>query len=222
MQIYVARWSLRRTIEANNLTLQQLPRFIIEAGFQGIELNDRDLQGESESALAEFIQQTRQLGCGVILDINCDLTSPKPEQLQSEIKYVIHWLEKARQFSAPVLRITLGGQSISVAKLLRKSSSKTRNNTNSGKPGLIKRLMTLHIVRETSHKIRTWLPVSHRGIAAKIDRAITTLQPIVQQAEKLNIQLGIENHWGITTLPQWINRVVEKINSPWLGVCVDF
>lgn len=222
MQIYVARWSLRHTIEANKLTLQQLPRFIIESGFQGIELADRDLQGEPESALAEFIQQARQHDCGVILDINCDLTSPEPEQLQSEINYVTHWLEKARQISAPVARISLGGQSISVAKLLRKSSRKTKNNTGSDKPGLMKRLMTLHIVRITSHKIRTWLPVSHRGVAVKIDRAIATLQPIIQQAEKQNIRLGIENHWGISALPQWINQVVEKVNSPWLGVCVDF
>jgi len=222
MQIYVARWSLRRTIEANNLTLQQLPRFIIEAGFQGIELSDRELQGEPESALAEFFQQARQHGCGVILDISCDLTSPEPEQLQSEINYVTHWLEKARQINAPVARITLGGQSVSVAKLLRKSSRKTKSNTGRGKRGLMKRLMTLHIVRKTSHKIRTWSPVSHRGVAAKIDRAITALQPIVQQAEKLDIRLGIENHWGISTLPQWINRVVEKVNSHWLGVCVDF
>ena len=130
----------------------------------------------------------------MILDINCDLTSPEPEQLQSEINYVTHWLEKARQISVPVVRITLGGQSISVAKLLRKSSSKTKNNTGSDKPGLMKRLMTLHIVRITYHKIRTWLPVSHHGVAAKIDRAIATLQPIVQQAEKQNIRLGIENH----------------------------
>ena len=193
MQIYVARWSLRHTIEANNLILQQLPRFIIEAGFQGIELADRDLQGEPEPALAEFSQQARQFGCGVILDINCDLTSPEPEELQSEINNVTHWLEKAQQISVPVVRITLGGQSISVAKLLRKFSSKTKNNTGSGKPGLMKRLMTLHIVRQTSHKIRTWLPVTHRGVAAKIDHAIATLQPIVQQAEKQNIRLGIEN-----------------------------
>ena len=33
--------------------------------------------------------------------------------------------------------------------------------------------------------------------------------------------MGLENHWGLGRTPQGVNRIVEAVNSPWLGVTCD-
>jgi sugar phosphate isomerase/epimerase len=35
------------------------------------------------------------------------------------------------------------------------------------------------------------------------------------------VVLGLENHWGLARTPEGLLRIVNAVNSPWLGVTMD-
>jgi sugar phosphate isomerase/epimerase len=35
------------------------------------------------------------------------------------------------------------------------------------------------------------------------------------------VVLGLENHWGLARTPEGLLRIVEAVDSPWLGVTLD-
>ena len=48
--------------------------------------------------------------------------------------------------------------------------------------------------------------------------AITRCLP---KAQECGVMLGLENHWGLARTPEGLLRIVNAINSPWLGVLMD-
>ena len=54
-----------------------------------------------------------------------------------------------------------------------------------------------------------------------LERVIDGLRQAVKLAQAAGIRLALENHWGLTTEPAAMLRVVQEVNSPWLGVCLD-
>lgn len=44
----------------------------------------------------------------------------------------------------------------------------------------------------------------------------------MQSAASYQIPMGIENHWGISSRPENIMKIVREIDSPLLGTCPDF
>lgn len=54
-----------------------------------------------------------------------------------------------------------------------------------------------------------------------IERVIAGLRKAVKLAEAADVRLALENHWGLTTEPAAMLRMVQEVNSPWLGVCLD-
>ena len=41
------------------------------------------------------------------------------------------------------------------------------------------------------------------------------------QAERCGVMLALENHWGLTRDPNGLLRILEKMDSPWLGALMD-
>ena len=50
---------------------------------------------------------------------------------------------------------------------------------------------------------------------------IDAFAKIVKRAEKCGVVLGLENHWGLGRTPEGVLRVVNAVNSKWLGVTLD-
>jgi sugar phosphate isomerase/epimerase len=50
---------------------------------------------------------------------------------------------------------------------------------------------------------------------------IECLEKCLPAAEKCGVVLGLENHWGLARTPEGLLRIVNAINSPWLGVTLD-
>lgn len=217
MEVYVSRWSLRRSIARRGLKLADLPAFVTGAGFDGLELTDREIGGGGE--LAELRRRCDAHGCGLVIDVNCDLTLADPVAAAGEAAYLVWWLRRASEARVDTLRITLGGQTFSIQKLLGRGS---RGGTPGKGNGGLKRVTSSYPVRRFSHVLRTLLPPRVRDLDGRIARATGTLQGIVPGAEALGVCMGIENHWGVSTRPEWILRVVEGVDSPSLGTCPDF
>jgi sugar phosphate isomerase/epimerase len=47
------------------------------------------------------------------------------------------------------------------------------------------------------------------------------LQRCLAKAEECGVLLALENHWGLARTPEGLLRIVNTINSPWLGVLMD-
>ena len=56
----------------------------------------------------------------------------------------------------------------------------------------------------------------------KSERAVATLSAVVPLLSSLRIRLAIENHWGITSRPENIVRIVRAVDSELVGTCPDF
>ena len=50
---------------------------------------------------------------------------------------------------------------------------------------------------------------------------IESIMECLPAAEKAGVVLALENHWGLTRTPKGLLRIVNAIDSPWLGVLMD-
>lgn len=77
-----------------------------------------------------------------------------------------------------------------------------------GSPGLI----------ETKGWVTPWEGASQDD---GFNWAIEGLSACLAHAERMGIMLLLENHWGLTTTPEGMLRILESINSPWLRAILD-
>jgi len=47
------------------------------------------------------------------------------------------------------------------------------------------------------------------------------IQRCLPKAQECGVLLALENHWGLARTPEGLLRIVNAINSPWLGVLMD-
>ena len=50
---------------------------------------------------------------------------------------------------------------------------------------------------------------------------IDGIQRCLPKAQECGVLLALENHWGLARTPEGLLRIVNVINSPWLGVLMD-
>jgi sugar phosphate isomerase/epimerase len=50
---------------------------------------------------------------------------------------------------------------------------------------------------------------------------IDGIERCLPKAEECGVILALENHWGLARTPEGLLRIVNAINSPWLGVLMD-
>lgn len=50
---------------------------------------------------------------------------------------------------------------------------------------------------------------------------IDSINECLPHAEQAGVVLALENHWGLTRTPEGLLRIVNSIDSPWLGVLMD-
>ena len=50
---------------------------------------------------------------------------------------------------------------------------------------------------------------------------IDSIQQCLPKAQECGVTLALENHWGLARLPEGQLRIINTINSPWLGALMD-
>ena len=73
MQIYISSSSIINTAIQKSLSISDLPEFLTDNGFKGIEISDREILGFDMNFLHLISQKCFQNNCGLILDVNVDL-----------------------------------------------------------------------------------------------------------------------------------------------------
>lgn len=224
MRIYLSELSLRRTIRERDLRVAELPAFVREHGYDGLELSDRTPLGYDSDARRAFSTHRGRAGIGFVFDISCDLTRSDDAAAGREVEHVLRMIDVAGELEAEAARIWLGGQFLSLQRLKKRTppgragSSKAKRK----KPGFVQLAMSSAWLADTAHAVRLRLPSRVIGARSKIERAVSALRRIVPRAESLNLPLAIENHWGLSSRPENILAVLAGVASDLLGTCPDF
>src|SRR5258706_14271030 len=50
---------------------------------------------------------------------------------------------------------------------------------------------------------------------------IDSISQCLKPAQECGVLLALENHWGLGLTPEGVLRIVNAVNSPWLGVLMD-
>ena len=53
------------------------------------------------------------------------------------------------------------------------------------------------------------------------DWCIASIEACLKEAEEKGVILALENHWGLTRTPEGLLRILNAIDSPWLGALMD-
>ena len=85
-----------------------------------------------------------------------------------------------------------------------------------------RRLLLSKRALRAAHILRRNMPSHVVDLNTKMAHTVSALREIVPVAADYRIPLLIENHWGISGRPENIVRIVEEIDSPWVGTCPDF
>jgi sugar phosphate isomerase/epimerase len=227
IQIYISAWSLKEIIQAGKPNIEDLPEFAISHGFDGIEIADRQIKAFDTKYLEGLKRKCRQFNCGLILDVSSDLTFLDDKDWSSQITYVLNMLDTAKHLGACKVRVYLGGQSLSLQKIFKPfitSSLEKTGNASIFQPvtNFIFKLMVNEYTVRFARNFRKRGKSTVTNEALKIKRAIESLRIILPKAQQYKIPLVIENHWGISSRPENILKIVNELNSPFIGTCPDF
>jgi len=217
VKIYLSLISLDAMLTSRRLTLADSPALAADHGFEGVEILDRQISGLDDDGLGKFHQICRRFGCGVVVDAGCDLTVPGQEAVERELSHLRRVIDQASILGCTTVRLAIGGQRLSIQKLNR------RNRPSGPAGGKYKRtVMSSAWVRRAGYLYRSrW--ANHAKYAEPVFRsAIEALCRILPYAGERGISLAIENHWGISSRPEWIMRILKGVDAANIGTCPDF
>lgn len=216
MKIYISLISLDAMFSSNRLNLADAPALVKRHHFDGIEILDRQLFGLDKDQLVGIRERCRQYGCGIVVDAGCDLTVSGPAA-DLELAHLRTVIDQAAILGSSIVRIAVGGQRFSIQKLVRPvRSSTTAGSENKRKimsSALVRRIGYLY--RSRASNVVSYDDSSFRNVTDALDR-------VLPYAAAQGISLAIENHWGISSRPEWILRIIQGVSCQNFGTCPDF
>lgn len=204
--VYLSTVSLLRPLAAGELRVADLPSRVAAAGFDGLEISDRQLVEGDLVAL-------RAAELPLVIDLSVELTTADRERRNAELEYVRGWLPRAAALGARIVRLTVGGQGLSLQRLI----GRRRGHGSSPR----RRWLQAPWIARLAHGVRRHGPVRLADADGKRRRAVEALRKLAAAAEREGVRLAVENHWGITTDPVTLARIVVETASPHVGTCAD-
>ena len=169
-------------------------------GVAGVDILHRQMEidelGPLDAATHRHCQQLKRhaFRCGVdlvCLSIHQDFVSPNPAERRRWIAHTEKCLELAYALGVPCVRISSG-----------------RWKTIGDFEALMKaRGQEPILPGHTEDEGFKWCSES--------------IQQCVEMAEQRGVVLALENHWGLSGTPEGQMRIIQAVNSPWLGALMD-
>lgn len=176
------------------------PRFPIEKvideaariGVAGIDVLHRQMEGEDNGYIQKLKKHAFLNGIALTcLSIHQSFVSPDKEFLKKEIDHTKKCIELAARMGIPCLRL------------------------NSGRWNTIKSFDELM-------KNRGIEPIlSGYTEADGFKWCIDSIQQCLPVAEQNGVLLALENHWGLCSTPGGQLKIMQAVNSPWVGILMD-
>lgn len=163
-----------------------------ELGLAGVDVLHRQMESEDPSYLRKLKRHAFVNGVDLIcLSIHQDFVSPDPAERQRDIDHTIHCIRLAYQMGIPAIRL------------------------NSGRWGTTSSFDELMANRGIEPPIEGYTNEDAFGWC------IESIQKCLPAAEEHGVLLALENHWGLTLTADGLLRIVDSVNSPWLGLLMD-
>lgn len=161
-------------------------------GFAGLEILERQMEQRDHAYLQHLKRAALVRGLDLYgMATHQTFLTPDPDKQKKNVEMTIGYLELAYQLGIPHIRVQTG---------------------------------TWGTSRDFDDLM------AHRGIEPPLPGykdedgfkwVIDCFERCIPTAEKCGVVMGLENHWGLGRTPQGVNRIVEAVNSPWLGVTCD-
>ncbi len=161
-------------------------------GVEGVDILHRQMTGEDNAYLQRLKKHAFVNGIDLIaLSIHQGFVYPDPAERQKHIDHTIKCMQLAHSMGIPCLRLNTG-----------------RWNTTQSFDDLM-----------ANRGIEPVLPgyTEDQGF----EWCIASIEKLLPEAEKLGVLLALENHWGLARTAEGLMRIVDAVNSPWLGVLAD-
>ncbi len=182
------------------VTIHQVIDNAAKFGIEGVDVlhqqmdcYNKDYTQSEENAYLQSIKRHAFInGIDLIcLSIHQDFVEPDVESRNKNIEHTKKCIELAYKMGIPCIRL------------------------NSGRWGTIKTFDEL---------------MERRGLEPVIEGyteedafkwCIDSIEKCLPKAEECGVVLALENHWGLTRSPQGLLRIVDAIESPWMGLLMD-
>jgi len=163
-----------------------------EIGFEGVEILHRQMKNETDSYVNGLKMAAFLRGLSFpMLSIHQDFVDPERDARQRAIDHTTHCIELAHRLGISCIRL------------------------NSGRWGTISSFDELMKVKGEEP------PLPGHTNDEAFRWCIDSINECLPAAEKYGVMMALENHWGLTTNPDNVLRIVKAVDSPWLGVNMD-
>ena len=174
------------------VTVQEVIDHAANLGADGVDVLHVQMDNETPEYLTSLRKQAEDNGLELIcLSIHQDFVDPDKVERDKNIEHTRHCIDIAHDLGISYIRL------------------------NSGRWNTIKSFDEL---------------MANRGIEPVLpgfteddgfNWCIESIMECLPAAEKAGVVLALENHWGLTRTPKGLLRIVNAIDSPWLGVLMD-
>lgn len=163
-----------------------------ELGLHGVEILHVQMACEEPAYLRHLKQRAFQLGLALYnLSIHQDFVWADREARQRHVQHTRHCIDLAHEMGIPSIRINSGGWR---------------------KEGSFDELL----------QARGWVePWSGHTQDEGFAWVCECIHLCLAHAQARGVTLLLENHWGLTTFARDILRILQDIDSPWLGAILD-
>lgn len=161
-------------------------------GFDGVEVLHRQMTDESPEYLNRLKREALLRGVALVMfSIHQDFVSPWADERGQAIRQTQYGIELAARLGCPAVRINSG------------------------------RWRTIRLFDDLMKVKGDEPPIPGYTESDALQWCIDSIKACIPAAEKAGILLMIENHWGMTLKPENLLKIVDGVNSPWLGVNLD-
>src|SRR5437868_8070753 len=171
-----------------------------QIGVEGLDILHRQMdiaeKGELDSSTRAYCQKLKRHAFRNGIDLMClsihqNFVQARPEDRQKQIDHTIKCIELAYQLGVPCIRLNSG-----------------RWNTIESFDDLMKARGEEPILPgHTEDEGFKW--------------CIDSIEKCLSKAAECGVVLAVENHWGLTRTPEGHLRIVNAVQSPWLGGLMD-
>ncbi len=161
-------------------------------GFDGIEILHRQMTDESPETLNRIKRAALLHGLSLVMfSIHQDFVSPWADERGQAIRHTQYGIDLAAKLGCPAVRINSG------------------------------RWRTIRLFDDLMKVKGDEPPIPGYTEQNAIQWCIDSIRACIPAAEKAGVMLMLENHWGMTMKTDNLLRIVDGVNSPWLGINLD-
>ena len=190
--IAVSTYSFWRYRSDSKFKIEDCIHMAAEMGFDAVEILEKQMHSKEPAYLGLLKRQALTAGMALCgLAPHQTFVSPEAEVRKANIAITTASVELAYSLGIPTVRVNTGRW---------------------GTTGDFDELMRNRGVEP---------PIAGYTEEDAFPWVIDALRECLVVAEKRGVVLGLENHWGLARTPEGLLRIVEAVDSPWLGVTLD-